>query len=320
MSTTRPPTDPILGGLAIPLPNMNSQVHLDLHCKGGEKGQLQGNSNAKGNASPESAVGDTVSRGSCSANIPTTTRSTSSTVPAPSSQGWKKVWLFVEEPEPTPVDRPIRPKPTSSTYIQPKPAASTYEPPAVSAAPVLLVLPAQPQAPSIIFHGPSCSQSFVPVAHPPAPTTKPYMPNKSLRPCGACHVHQCGGKRQNLQGSSTIKGKAEIVVKRQKAGQVTGVVEQRVVGQVQDHRQRERELTTEPPPQGTAPEVPRNTAKTGRAEGEPAEGQNSSEQSESTASSSEEAGEPPAGVRRVPGQGPGQVQGQKLGGWNDGVL
>lgn len=103
--------------------------------------------------------------------------------------------LFVEEPEPpTPVDRPILPKPTLSTYIQPKPAASTYEPPAVSAAPVLLVLPAQPQAPSIIFHGPSCSQSFVPVANPPAPTIKPYMPNKSLQPCGACHVHQCGGK------------------------------------------------------------------------------------------------------------------------------
>ncbi|TKS74045.1 DNA helicase MCM9 [Collichthys lucidus] len=41
---------------------------------------------------------------------------------------------------------------------------------------------------------------------------------------------------QNFQASSTAKGKAEIVVKRQKAGQVTGVVEQRVVGQVRDHR------------------------------------------------------------------------------------
>ena len=82
--------DPILGGLAIPLPNLNSKSISTFTARGGEKGQLQGNSDA--NTSPESAVGDIVSRGSCAANIPTSTRSTSSAVPAPSSRGWKKAW------------------------------------------------------------------------------------------------------------------------------------------------------------------------------------------------------------------------------------
>src|SRR4029434_7014302 len=68
----------------------------------------------------------------------------------------------------------------------------TYEPPPVSAAPILLVLPTQPQAPSVLFRGPSCSQSFV----PPAPTVKAFMPNKSSRPCGACHVPKCGRQRK----------------------------------------------------------------------------------------------------------------------------
>ena len=99
------------------------------------------------------------------------------------------------QPKPT-ASSSTQPKLTSSTHIQPKPAASTYQPPAVSAAPILLVLPAQPQAPSILFRGPSCSQSVVPVAQPPAPTVKPFMPNKSLRPCGACHVPNCGGQRK----------------------------------------------------------------------------------------------------------------------------
>ncbi|XP_062282546.1 uncharacterized protein LOC133987256 [Scomber scombrus] len=42
---------------------------------------------------------------------------------------------------------PILPRPPASTHLQPRPpAASTYGPPPVSAAPIMLVLPAQPQA------------------------------------------------------------------------------------------------------------------------------------------------------------------------------
>ncbi|XP_059184201.1 uncharacterized protein LOC131963081 [Centropristis striata] len=115
-------------------------------------------------------------------------------------QGEKRRLAF-EEPEPAPVNRPIPPNPANRP-IQPKPAASAHIPPAVSAAaPLLLVLPAQPQAPSIKLLGPSGSQGFVPVAQPPAPTTKQLMPNKSLRPCGACQVPQCGGQRKRYTPS-----------------------------------------------------------------------------------------------------------------------
>ena len=91
---------------------------------------------------------------------------------------------------------PILPRPSAPTHLQPRPpAALTYGPPPVSAAPILQVFPAQPQAPSVLFRGTSCSQSFV----PPAPTVKAFMPNKSSRPCGACHMPNCGGqwKRYN---------------------------------------------------------------------------------------------------------------------------
>lgn len=100
-------------------------------------------------------------------------------------------------PEP-PAPAPLQPRPPAPTPLQPRPlAASANGPPPVSAAPILLVLPAQPQAPSVLYHGPSCSQTFV----PPAPTVKAFMPNKSLRPCGACHVPNCGGQRKRYTPS-----------------------------------------------------------------------------------------------------------------------
>lgn len=104
--------------------------------------------------------------------------------------------LDFEEPEPEletgPSDRPIQRKPA---------VAASYVPPTVSAAPVLLVVPAQPQAPSIQFTGPSCTQVFVPILPSPAPTIKPVMPSKSQRPCGACQVPQCGGQRKRYTPS-----------------------------------------------------------------------------------------------------------------------
>ncbi|XP_063743783.1 uncharacterized protein LOC134867272 isoform X2 [Eleginops maclovinus] len=86
--------------------------------------------------------------------------------------------------------------------IQPKPA--TYIPPRVCAAPVLRVVPAQPRAPSMMLPGTSCSQGiagFMPAAPPPVPVSKPAKPHRSLRPCGACQVPNCGGKRKRYTPS-----------------------------------------------------------------------------------------------------------------------
>ncbi|XP_032406123.1 uncharacterized protein LOC116710924 [Xiphophorus hellerii] len=85
--------------------------------------------------------------------------------------------------------------------IQPKPPVATYIPPRLSAAPVLLVVPAQPQAPSMMLCGTFSGQSFVPSAPPPALTARPTKPHKSLRPCGACKIPQCGGQKKRYTPS-----------------------------------------------------------------------------------------------------------------------
>ncbi|XP_062404767.1 basic proline-rich protein-like [Sardina pilchardus] len=118
---------------------------------------------------------------------PEPTVSSSSTRPEPT------VSSSSTRPKPA-APTPILPGPAASTHLQPKPAAPTYGPPPVLAAPILLVLPPQPQAPSVLFRGPSCSQSFV----PPAPTVKAFLPNKPSQPRGACHVHNCSGQRKRL--------------------------------------------------------------------------------------------------------------------------
>ncbi|CAJ1079839.1 uncharacterized protein LOC117804919 [Xyrichtys novacula] len=125
--------------------------------------------------------------------------------------------LNFEEPEP--VNRPIcqesasaerttlpiLPKPATADLkdrpFQPKPGTATFIRPSVAGAPVLLVVPAQPQAPNISFNGPSCSQSFTVVTPPAAPTNKPVMPNQSRKPCSACQVPQCGGQRKRYTPS-----------------------------------------------------------------------------------------------------------------------
>lgn len=114
--------------------------------------------------------------------------------------------LDLEEPEPVnrPPNRMPNPLPDcrpNCPPILPKPAPSTYVPPAVSAAPVLLVVPAQPCGPYMTFQSSSLSQSFIAASPPLAPTTRPVMPNKSLRPCGACGVPQCGGQRKRYTPS-----------------------------------------------------------------------------------------------------------------------
>lgn len=85
--------------------------------------------------------------------------------------------------------------------ILPKRTVATYVPPRVSAAPVLVVVPAQPQAPFMMLCGASNTLNFVPVAPPPALTSRPIKPHKSMKPCGACKVPQCGGQRKRYTPS-----------------------------------------------------------------------------------------------------------------------
>lgn len=85
--------------------------------------------------------------------------------------------------------------------IQPKTPVTTYIPPRASAAPVLVVVPAQPQGPSMMLCGASSSQGFIPFTPPPALTSRPIKPHKSMKPCGACQVPQCGGQRKRYTPS-----------------------------------------------------------------------------------------------------------------------
>lgn len=158
--------DPILCGLSIPLPNINSKSISNFFTREEKK------ANYRATVMPKDKPHQTVLSDQLLPEAP----ALPSSLPSPDR----------------PSHQPIRPKPA---------AAASNVPPAVSAAPVLLVVPAQPQAPSIRFTGPSCSHVFVPVVPPPAPTVKPIMPKKSQRPCGACLVSQCGGQRKRYTPS-----------------------------------------------------------------------------------------------------------------------
>ncbi|XP_030193591.1 uncharacterized protein LOC115529182 [Gadus morhua] len=116
--------------------------------------------------------------------------------------------LFVDEPEhATPANRPVQPTgfvvlhPAEACCAHPHSAeASCAHPPPAEATRCVDLRPTPcvgsthtagpPRTATILFRGTSCSQSFV----PPAPTVKTFMPNKSSRPCGACHVPNCGGQ------------------------------------------------------------------------------------------------------------------------------
>ncbi|CAK6977301.1 uncharacterized protein LOC113098900 isoform X2 [Scomber scombrus] len=201
--------DPILGGLAIPLPNINAKSISTFTVREEKKANYGATVLPK--VTPHLKVLSDAPFPEAPA-LPTS-------LPPPDrpqvqyqhihheagKRRGEKRRLFVDEPEPvTPANWPVQPTAlSSSTWPKPAalttillrpPAASTYGPPPVSAAPILLVLPTQPQAPSILFCGPSCSQSFVPCA----PTVKAFMPNKSL-PCAklwwtAEEVHPFQGK------------------------------------------------------------------------------------------------------------------------------
>ncbi|XP_052397089.1 uncharacterized protein LOC127944822 [Carassius gibelio] len=87
--------------------------------------------------------------------------------------------------------------------IQPKTPVATYIPPRASAAPVLVVVPAQPQRPSMMLCRASSSQGFIPFAPPPALRSRLIKPHKSMRPCGACQVPSVVGSVRGTRPPKT---------------------------------------------------------------------------------------------------------------------
>ena len=64
----------------------------------------------------------------------------------------------------------------------------------VPKAPILMVVPSQPSAPSVSFL-PTGLAPFT-ITSPPPPPPKPIMPKKSKKPCAACGIPNCDGQRK----------------------------------------------------------------------------------------------------------------------------
>ncbi|CAM4444687.1 unnamed protein product [Leuciscus chuanchicus] len=188
--------DPILGGLAIPLPNLNAKSISTFSAREEKK------ANYGATVLPKVTPHLKVLSDASFLEAPVLPTS----LPPPDrpqvqyqhvhheagKRRGEKRSLFSPRRRPPPLGQSLLRPPTSSKSLLRPPMDHP-----VSAAPILLVLPAQPQAPSVLFCGPSYSQSFV----PPAPTVKAFMPNKSSRPCGAYHVPNCGGQRKRYTPS-----------------------------------------------------------------------------------------------------------------------
>lgn len=72
-----------------------------------------------------------------------------------------------------------------------------------SRAPILLVVPSQPKAPSIALKPPTSSVPFVfrPTPPPSSARQARFLPDPSVRPCAACNVPKCGGLRKRYTPS-----------------------------------------------------------------------------------------------------------------------
>ena len=119
----------------------------------------------------------------------------------------RKIDLSIEHPEPITADDPqyrVPAPPTTSTLLQP-PAQTfnNYIPAKAANAPILLVVPQQPLGHSVGFQQPHASQGFPLVYRvpPTPPPIKPSILNKSEKPCAACGIPNCGGKRKRYTPS-----------------------------------------------------------------------------------------------------------------------
>ncbi|XP_053722192.1 uncharacterized protein LOC128759342 [Synchiropus splendidus] len=198
--------DPILGGLQIPLPHVNAKS-ISTFLRKEEK-----RANLMATVRPVSKTHRTVVSEEPLPDAPALETS----LPPPDRpqvqyqdthhvtgrRSGEKKRLSLDEPAPElESKRRAAPETDVPTEAAGRPAAATHLPQAVSAAPVLLVVPAQPLAPSIAFPGPSSSKAYVPILPAPAPRARAVLPHKSQKPCAACLVPQCGGQRKRYTPS-----------------------------------------------------------------------------------------------------------------------
>ncbi|XP_073718294.1 uncharacterized protein [Misgurnus anguillicaudatus] len=183
--------DPILNGLSIPLPNLNAKSISTFMAREEKK------ANYRATVMPKVKPHQRVLSEEPMPAAPTLPES----LPAPDRPQVQYQSLCHAAGKRHGQKRRIDVEEFANRPIQPKPPVATYIPPRASNAPVLVVVPAQPQGPSMMLCGASSSQGVIPFTPPPALTSKPIKPHKSTKPCGACHVPQCGGQRKRYTPS-----------------------------------------------------------------------------------------------------------------------
>ncbi|KAF6726476.1 hypothetical protein FQA47_021369 [Oryzias melastigma] len=185
--------DPILSALNIPLPNINSKSISAFLTREEKK------ANYKATVAPQVTSHQRVlsaeplpaaPRLPHSLPAPNRPEVQYDVVPHLAGKRWAEKRRY-EETEPRTTHRKIEAKVGSAA------SQSTTN------APILLVVPSQPQAPTLSFppvasgSGAGFSLTLPPVSVP----AKPVMPSKSDKPCAACGVPKCGGLRRRYTPS-----------------------------------------------------------------------------------------------------------------------
>ncbi|KAL0153055.1 hypothetical protein M9458_051654 [Cirrhinus mrigala] len=183
--------DPILKGLSIPLPNLNAKSISTFMAREEKK------ANYRATVMPKVKPHQRVLSEEPMPAAPTLPES----LPAPDRPQVQYQSLRHTAGKRHGQKRKVDVEMLGNRPIQPNPPVAMYIPPRASAAPVLVVVPAQPQGPSMMLCGASSSQGFIPFTPPPALTSRPIKPHKSMKPCGACQVPQCGGQRKRYTPS-----------------------------------------------------------------------------------------------------------------------
>ncbi|XP_078792007.1 uncharacterized protein LOC144987029 isoform X2 [Oryzias latipes] len=185
--------DPVLSALHIPLPNIDSKsISAFLTCE-------EQKANYRATMVPQVTCHQRV----LSAEPMSATPHLPDSLPAPNRlevqypvipELTDKRWAEkrrLEVTEPTATCRKVMPK------VSPTASQSTAN------APILLVVPSQPQAPSMSFpfaaSGSGAGFSFT--LSPACVPARPFMPPKSHKPCAACGISRCGGLRKRYTPS-----------------------------------------------------------------------------------------------------------------------
>ena len=192
--------DPILSGLNIPLPNINAKSISSFLVRQEKRANLRATLMPRVKSRQRVASATALPPApSLPVAIPTPDRPQIQYPFQPHVTGKRqgeKRRLELDEPQPsTSIDHAVPvpvPVPVASMNRQRTLAPMPSGAGASSAAPILLVLPAQPQGPSLQWAGPQM------VSRPPPgpPRRQILLPNKSSKPCACCKVPKCGGLRK----------------------------------------------------------------------------------------------------------------------------